>query len=46
MKSFEVKSYYHVLSTPVQSTFPWKVKVPLRVAFFVDGDSRKHLNLG
>jgi hypothetical protein len=34
-----VKSFYQVLSTPVQSTFPWnsiwKVKVPLRVAFFV-----------
>jgi hypothetical protein len=31
-KSFEVKSYYQVLSIPVQSTFPWKsirkVKIP------------------
>jgi hypothetical protein len=38
-KSFEVKSYYTVLSSLVQSSFPWKsiwkVKVPLRVAFFV-----------
>jgi hypothetical protein len=38
-KSFEVKSYYQVFSTPIQSTFPWKtickVKIPLRVAFFV-----------
>jgi hypothetical protein len=35
----EVKSYYKVLSIPIQSSFPWKsiwkVKVPLRVAFFV-----------
>jgi len=38
-KSFEVKSYYKVLSSPIQSSFPWKsiwkVKVPPRVAFFV-----------
>jgi len=38
-KSFEVKSYYKVLSSPIQSSFPWKniwkVNVPLRVAFFV-----------
>jgi hypothetical protein len=38
-KSFEVKSYYKVLSSPIQSYFPWKsiwkVKVPPRVAFFV-----------
>lgn len=38
-KSFQVKSYYKVLSNPIQSSFPWKsiwkVKVPLRVAFFV-----------
>jgi len=38
-KSFEVKSYYKVLLSPIQSSFLWKsiwkVKVPLRVAFFV-----------
>jgi hypothetical protein len=38
-KSFEVKSYYQVLSTPVNSLFLWKsiwkVKAPSRVAFFV-----------
>jgi len=38
-KSFEVKSYYKVLSSPIQFSFPWKsiwkVKVPPRVAFFV-----------
>jgi hypothetical protein len=38
-KSFEVKFHYQILSTLVQSTFPWKsiwkVKVPPRVAFFV-----------
>jgi hypothetical protein len=38
-KSFRVKSYYKVLSSPIQSSFPWKsiwkVKVPPRVAFFV-----------
>jgi len=38
-KAFEVKSYYKFLSIPIQSSFPWKsilkVKVPLRVVFFV-----------
>jgi hypothetical protein len=41
-KSFEVKSYYQVLSHPssnVRASFPWKgiwkVKAPPRVAFFV-----------
>lgn len=38
-KSFEVKSYYKVLLSPIQSSFPWKsiwkVKVPPRVTFFV-----------
>jgi hypothetical protein len=38
-KSFEVKFYYHVLSTPVSSHFSWKsiwkVKAPSRVMFFV-----------
>jgi hypothetical protein len=38
-KSFEVKSYCKVLSSPIQSSFPWKsiwkVEVPPRVAFFV-----------
>jgi hypothetical protein len=38
-KSFEVKSYYKLLSSPIQSSFPWKsiwkVNVPSRVAFFV-----------
>jgi hypothetical protein len=38
-KAFEVKSYYKVLSSPIQSYFLWKsiwkVKVPPRVAFFV-----------
>jgi hypothetical protein len=38
-KSFEVKSYNQVLSTPVWYTFSWKsiwkVKVLLKVAFFV-----------
>jgi hypothetical protein len=41
-KSFEVKSYYQVLSNPisnVRASFPWKgiwkVKAPPRVAFFV-----------
>jgi hypothetical protein len=38
-KLFEVKSYYNVLSSPIQSSFSWKyiwkVKVPPRVAFFV-----------
>jgi len=38
-KSFEVKSYYKVLSSPIHSSFPWKsiwkVKVPPRVVFFV-----------
>jgi hypothetical protein len=42
-KSFEVKSYYQVLLTPVQSTFPWKtiwkVKVPPRGILYVDGNS-------
>jgi hypothetical protein len=37
-KSFQVKSYYKVLSSPIQSSFPWKsiwkVKVSPRVAFF------------
>jgi hypothetical protein len=36
---FEVKSYYHVLTIPTGSPFPWKsiwrVKAPSRVAFFV-----------
>ena len=38
-KIFEVKSYYQVLSTPAWVFGPWKsiwkVKAPLRVAFFV-----------
>jgi hypothetical protein len=38
-KSFEVKSYYKVLFSPIHSSFSWKsiwkVKVPSRVAFFV-----------
>jgi hypothetical protein len=38
-KSFAVKSYYHLLSTPVSSTFPWKsiwkVETLSQVAFFV-----------
>jgi hypothetical protein len=38
-KSLEVKSYYKVLSSSIQSSFPWKsiwkVKFPPRVAFFV-----------
>jgi hypothetical protein len=38
-KSFQVKSYYKVLYSPIRSSFPWKsiwkVKVPPRVAFFV-----------
>jgi len=38
-KSFEVKSYYQLMSSPTQSSFPWrsiwKVNVPSRVAFFV-----------
>jgi hypothetical protein len=38
-KSFEVKSYYKVLSSPIRSLFTWKsilkFKVPPRVAFFV-----------
>jgi len=38
-KSFEVKFFYQVLSTPVQLTFTWmsiwKVKAPLRVSFLV-----------
>jgi len=38
-KSFAVKSYYKVLSSPIQSSFLWKsiwkVKGPPRVAFFV-----------
>jgi hypothetical protein len=38
-KTFEVKSYYQVLSNDVRSCLPykniWKVKVPSRVAFFV-----------
>jgi hypothetical protein len=37
--SFEIKSYYKVLSSPIQSSFPWKciwkVNVLPRVAFFV-----------
>jgi hypothetical protein len=37
-KSFEMKSYYKVLSIPIHSSFPWKsiwkVKVPSIVAFF------------
>ena len=36
-KSFEVKSYYKLLSSPTQSSFPWKsiwkANVPSRVAF-------------
>jgi hypothetical protein len=38
-KSFEVKSYYKVLLSPIQSSFSWKsiwkAKVLPRVAFFV-----------
>jgi hypothetical protein len=38
-KFFEVKSYYKVLSSPIQSSFPWKsiwkANVSPRVAFFV-----------
>ena len=38
-KSFKVKSYYQVLSTPRRSTFSWKsiwkVKISPQVAFFV-----------
>jgi hypothetical protein len=38
-KTFEVKSYYQVLSNDVRSCLPyksiWKVKAPSRVAFFV-----------
>jgi hypothetical protein len=37
--SFELKSYYHVLTIPIGSLFPWnsiwRVKGHLRVAFFV-----------
>jgi hypothetical protein len=36
---FEVKSYYHVLTIPTDSMFPWKkiwrVKAPSKVVFFV-----------
>lgn len=32
--SFEVKSYYTVLSCRNSHSFPWKVKVPSKVAFF------------
>ena len=32
--SFEVKSYYIVLSYRNSHTLPWKVKVPSKVAFF------------
>jgi hypothetical protein len=49
-KSFQVKSYYKVLSSPIQSSFPWKsiwkVKVPPKVAFCVDGSFRENLNFG
>jgi hypothetical protein len=38
-KLFEVKTYYHVLSTSVSFPFPWKciwkVKSPSKVMFFV-----------
>jgi hypothetical protein len=38
-KSFEVKSYYKILSSPIHFSFTWKsiwkVKVPPRVVFFV-----------
>jgi hypothetical protein len=51
MKSFKVKSYYHMLSTSMSSLFPWKniwkVKTPSRVAFFVwMTDFEKNLNFG
>lgn len=32
--SFEVKSYYTVLSCRNSHSFPWKVKVPSKVGFF------------
>ena len=32
--SFEVKSYYTVLSCRNSHSFPWKVKIPSKVAFF------------
>jgi hypothetical protein len=38
-RKFEVRSFYHELSTLGGSSFPWKsiwrVNVPLRVSFFV-----------
>jgi len=49
-KSFEVKSYYKVLSSPIQSSFLWKsiwkVKVFPSGILCVDGDFRENLNFG
>jgi hypothetical protein len=49
-KSFEVKSYYRVLSIPVSSHFPWKsiwnVKASSRGVFCVDEGFREDLNFG
>jgi hypothetical protein len=33
-RSFEVKSFYKFLLPNVDSPFPWKIKAPLRLAFF------------
>jgi hypothetical protein len=50
MKSFEVKSYYQVLSNHVRSTFPWKsiykVKAPPRVLFVWTSALGKILTFG
>jgi hypothetical protein len=49
-KSFEVKSYYKVLSSPIQSSFPWKsiwkVGPPESGFLCLDGNVRENINLG
>jgi hypothetical protein len=50
-KSFQVKSYYKVLSSPIHSSFPWKsiwkVTVPPESGILcVDGNFRENLNFG
>jgi hypothetical protein len=49
-QKFEVRSFYHVLSIPVNSQFPlksiWRGKAPSRGILCVDNDIRKNLNFG
>jgi hypothetical protein len=47
---FEVKSFYHVLTISTGFPFPWKsiwrVKIPSRVVFCVDGNFREDIDVG